>query len=180
MQLFLCPFWPGVVRVLSKGQIDLSENSYYSISILENIIVCRLKNLYSTFFQIFVFKLNLLCWSSRCLYCFWWTAQVFIPLMSFLLYILFSRSFLVFLRYSFKFFYFYLHLFDGVRFKYSQVFVSFLFSECSIFFLSGSSIPTVTCCFHLFFISMAFFSIPNSILISCLYILTASIGVSNS
>ena len=45
-----------------------------------------------------------------------------------------SSSFLVLLRYICCFF-FHLRLFDGVRFQYSQVFISFLFSEHSDFFL---------------------------------------------
>ena len=60
------------------------------------------------------------------------TAQVFIPLMRFLLYILVSISFLVFL---FSFYFLHFCLFDGVRFQFSQVFVSFLSSESSVSFL---------------------------------------------
>ena len=60
-------------------------------------------------------------------------AQVFIPLMRFLQYSLVFRCFLVLLGYSFLNFFFYIHLFDGVRFQYSQV--SFFFSERSDFVL---------------------------------------------
>ena len=63
------------------------------------------------------------------------TAQVFIPLMRFLLKCFVSRSFLVCMKYSFLIFYFHLPLFDGVCFQYSQVYVSFLFFERSDFFL---------------------------------------------
>ena len=54
------------------------------------------------------------------------TAQVFIPLIRFLLHSFVSSSFLVLLRYSFLIFFFHLHLFDGVSFQDAQVFVSFL------------------------------------------------------
>ena len=70
--------------------------------------------------------------------------------------------------------------FDGVPFQYSQVFRSFLFSERSDFSWFGSSIPSVRCRFPLLIISMAYFSMPNSILISWLYFLTNSIRVFNS
>ena len=59
---------------------------------------------------------------------------MFIPLMRFLLSSFVSNSFLVLLRYSF---FFHLCLFDGVCFQYSQEFVSFIFSECSDFFLDS-------------------------------------------
>ena len=67
-----------------------------------------------------------ICWSSLInfkngsLYLTRGTAQLFIPLMIFLPYNLFSSSFLVLLRYLKKFF-FHLHLVDCVRFQYSQV-----------------------------------------------------------
>ena len=67
-------------------------------------------------------------------------------------------------------FFFHLHLFDGIFFQYSQVFVSFLFSKYSDFSLMG--------CLPLLIISITHFSIPNYILISWLYILTAKIRVS--
>ena len=58
------------------------------------------------------------------------TAQVFVPLIRFLQCSLVSRSFRVLQRYSFYLFmyFFHLRLFDGFRFQYPQVFVSFLFS----------------------------------------------------
>ena len=82
------------------------------------------------------------------------TAQVFIPLMRFLLHTLFSSSFSVFLRHCF--FFFHLYLFDGVRFQHSQIFVSLLFSEHSDFSWLGSSIPSVIFRFLLFIISMVY------------------------
>ena len=62
------------------------------------------------------------------------TAKTFIPLMRFLLYSLVSSSFLVLLRYSFLNF-FHLYLFDSICFQYSQIFLSFLFSEHTDLFL---------------------------------------------
>ena len=56
------------------------------------------------------------------------TALVFTPLMRFPRQSLVSRSFLVLLRYFFGFF-FYLRLFDDVRFQYSLLLVIFLFSK---------------------------------------------------
>ena len=53
----------------------------------------------------------------------------------FLLQSLVLRSFLVHLRYSFFNFFFHIHLFDVVRFHYSQVLVSFVFSKSSFSFL---------------------------------------------
>ena len=62
------------------------------------------------------------------------TAQVFIPLIRFLLHSFVSSTFLVLLRYSFFNFFFH-HLFDGVSFQDAQEFVGFLFSVCSILLL---------------------------------------------
>ena len=58
------------------------------------------------------------------------TAQVFIPLMRFLLLSFVSSSFLVLLRYSFWIFFFHFCLFDGVSLQDAQVFVGFVFCEC--------------------------------------------------
>ena len=107
------------------------------------------------------------------------TAQMFILLMRFLLSLV-SRFFFVRLRYSYLILFFHLYLFDGVRFQYSQVLVIFLFSPCSDFSWFGSSIPSVICLFLLLITSVALFSMPNSILISWLYILIVCIRVSNS
>ena len=74
------------------------------------------------------------------------TTQVFIPLMCDLQQNLFSKNFLVHLKYSsilggcfFVFFggvpFFHLCLFHGVSFQYSRVLVCFLFSKRSDFFL---------------------------------------------
>ena len=60
-------------------------------------------------------------------------------------------SFLVLLRYSFFFLFFYLHLLDGVHFQYSQVLVIILFSERSDFFF-----------FFLYFYSFRHLSFPAS------------------
>ena len=59
------------------------------------------------------------------------TAQIFIPLIGFLLDSFVSSSFLVLLRY----FFFHLHLFDAVLFQDAQVFVVFFFSKRSNLFL---------------------------------------------
>ena len=93
-------------------------------------------------------------------------------------------SYVVWFRVVFSFswgilfhFFFRLRMLDGVRFQYSQVFVSFLFSKRSDFSWFGSSISLAICHFLLF---MAHFSMPNSIPISWLYILAASIRVPNA
>ena len=78
------------------------------------------------------------------------------------------------------FFFFHLRFFDGVSFQYFQIFVSFLFSELSDFSSFGSCIRSVICCFPLLPISKAHFTLSNFIPISSLYIVTASIRVSNS
>ena len=98
------------------------------------------------------------------------TAQLFIPLMRVLLCGLVLSSSPELLKKLFH-----LRLFDDVCFQYSQVYVSFLFSEHF-----GSSIPFVICRFPLVIISMTHFSMPNSIPISSLYLLIAFIKVSNS
>ena len=59
------------------------------------------------------------------------TAQVFIPLIKFLLEGFIWSSFLVLLRYYFLNFVFYFYLFDGVSFQDAQIFVCFVFSERS-------------------------------------------------
>ena len=65
------------------------------------------------------------------------------PLIRFLLYSLVLSCFIILLRYSFLNFFFHIHLFDGVAFQYSQVFVRFLFSKHSDFILVWYS-----CSFH--------------------------------
>ena len=99
-----------------------------------------------------------ICWSSSLVHfkngSEYLTAQVFIPLISFLLCSLLSGSFLVLLR-SFC-----------------------VFSPSALIFsLFGSSIPSIVCRFPLFIISMVYFSMPSSIPISWLYILTVCIRV---
>ena len=61
-------------------------------------------------------------------------SPVFITFTRFLQYSFISSSFLVLLRYFLNVS-FHLYLFDGVSFQYSKVFVRFLFTECSNFFL---------------------------------------------
>ena len=78
------------------------------------------------------------------------------------------------------YFFFHLRMFYGVRFQYSQVFVSFLFSDRSDFSWFRCSIPSVMFRLRLFLISMKHFSMLKSIPISWLYILFAFIRISNS
>ena len=103
------------------------------------------------------------------------TAQVFIPLIRFLLLSFVSSSFLVLLRFFLNFF-FHFHLFEGVILQDAQVI------SASVFILSwfGSSILSVSCRLPLFITSIAHFSMPNSIPMSRLYILTVCIRVSSS
>ena len=54
-------------------------------------------------------------------------------------------------------FFFHLHLFDGVHFQFSLVFLSFLFSKHTDFSWFGSSIPFVMCRFPLLIISKGIF-----------------------
>ena len=90
---------------------------------------------------LFVFVLWSICLSSSLVhfkndpeYLTRWIAQVFTPFIRFQQYSFVLSSFLV-LRYCFLNFFFHLHLFDGVSFLYSQVFVRFLFLGRSNFFL---------------------------------------------
>ena len=103
----------------------------------------------------------------------------FFHLMRFLLCILIASSFLIPLKYCFLNF-FHLCMFDGFLFQYSYVFLSFLFSERSDFLLIWYFYSSVNCRFLFFLIRIAHFSMPNSIPLSSLYILTACIRVSNS
>ena len=79
----------------------------------------------------------------------------------------------------FCYFFLQLHLFDGVHFQYSQVFVIlllffFFFLSVLILFELGNFIPSNICLFPLFIICTAQFSMPNSnILIIYIYILFA-------
>ena len=110
----------------------------------------------------------------------WGTALVFIPFIRFLLYSLLSSSFLVLLRYSFFNFSFIstcLMVSASNIPKYSYVSFSL---NVLIFSRFTSSITSVMCRFPLFLISMAHFSIPNSIPVSWVYILTTCIRVSKS
>ena len=108
------------------------------------------------------------------------TAHVFIPLIRFLLLSFVLSSFLVLLRCSFLILSFIstcLMVSASKIPKYLQVSFS-----ASVLILSwfGSFIPSVRCRFPLFITSMAHFSMPNSIPMSWLYILTACIKVSSS
>ena len=108
------------------------------------------------------------------------TAQVFIPLIRFLQYNFVSIIFLVLLKYSFSIFSF---IFPSLMVSSSIIpkylYVSF---SLSVLILSwfGRSIPTIRVRLSLFITSMAYFSMPNSISMSWLYILTVCVRVSNS
>ena len=75
--------------------------------------------------------------------------------------------------------FFNLHMFDGVCFQYSQVFVSVFSTSVLIFSWLGSSIPSDICHLPLFIISLAHFSLPNYIPLYCLFIFTVCISVSH-
>ena len=98
---------------------------------------------------------------------------MFIPLLLSLV----SRN--VRLRYSFLKIFFHLRLFDNVLFQYSQVVV--ISFSLSILILSwfGSSVLPVIYLSPRLIISIEYFSMPNSIPISWLYILIVCIRVSN-
>ena len=104
------------------------------------------------------------------------SAQLFIPLMRFLMYRLVSSSFFVPFRYSF------LKCFPSSPFLWCPL--PLFPSICNFPFLNfswfDSSIPSVMRRFLLLIISMTYFSMPNSIPMSWLLILTACIMVSNS
>ena len=101
------------------------------------------------------------------------TVQVFIPLIKFLQCSLVSRCFLIILRYSFFIFSFisvYLMLSASNIPKYYM----FTFLSVRIFTRFGSSVDFFLCRFPLFIISMAHFSMANSIPIYFQYLLTVS------
>ena len=100
------------------------------------------------------------------------TAQVFIPLIRFLLESLVSSSFLVLLRYSFWILSFISTCLMVSASNISQyLYVSFS-ANVLILFRFGSSIPSVTCRLPFLMTSRAHFSVPNSIPMSWQYILT--------
>ena len=105
----------------------------------------------------------------------WGIAQVFIPFKRFLLDSFVSSSFLVLLRYSFRI----LSFISTCLVVPKYLYVSFSPSVL-ILSWSGCSIPSVICRLPLFITSMSHFSMPNSIPISWMYILTACIRASSS
>ena len=108
------------------------------------------------------------------------TAMVFISLMKFQWYDFVSSSFFfVLLRRYFLTFFFHICLLDGVLFHYSQVLVSFLFSECFDCSKFSCSIPSITYRFAFLSINITHLSMLNSMPISCQYILITCIWVSN-
>ena len=122
-----------------------------------------------------------ICWSSSLVhfkncpeYLTRETVQVFIHMMRFPLSSFIPSSFLVLLRYSFLIFLSSSH----VWWYPLPIFSSILKFLLLWAFWFGNFIPSVICRFPLFIINMAHFSIPNSIPISWLYILTAGIRFS--
>ena len=108
------------------------------------------------------------------------TAQVFIPLIRFLQDCLVSSSFLVLLRYSFFIFSFISScLMVSASKTPKYLYISF---SPNVLILSwfGNSIPSVRCRLLLFITSMAHFSMPNSVPMSRLYILTVVLRFSTS
>ena len=97
------------------------------------------------------------------------TVQVFIPLIKFLLHSFVLSSFLLLLRYSFLIFSF-ISIFFMVLASKMPKYLWVSFSQ-NILILSwfGNSIQSVRCRLPLFIISLAHFSIPNSIPVSRLY-----------
>ena len=85
------------------------------------------------------------------------TAQVFIPLIRFLLLSLVSRSFRVCLRYAFLVFSFISTCLIVICFQYSQVLVIFFFSKCSDSFLVWRFYPFRYFSFSTFYYKHAIF-----------------------
>ena len=110
----------------------------------------------------------------------WRTAQVFIPLIRFRLNSFISSSFLVLLRYSFWICSFISTYLMGSASKMPKYLYICFCPSVLIWSWFGSSIPSVICRLPLFITSMAHFSMPNSIPMSWLYILTACLRVSSS
>ena len=99
------------------------------------------------------------------------TALVFIPFIKFLLFSLFSNSFLVLLRYASLIFTFISTCLIMSASNYPMhLYVSF--SPCDLIFSwFGSSISSVFYRFQFFITSIAYFSIPNSVFMSWLFII---------
>ena len=110
----------------------------------------------------------------------WWTTQLFIFLIRFLLQSLVSRKFLVRLSYSFCYFFFPSRFFYGVCFQYSLELVIFFSQSVLIRSWFANSIPSVFCLFLLLIMNMAHFFLPNSIPLSWLYISIVFIQAPNS
>ena len=107
------------------------------------------------------------------------TVQVFIPLMRFLLYTLLSSSFPILLKYSFWIFSF-ISTSSMVSASNIPKYLHVSFSTSILISSSfGNSIAYIMCRFLLLIVSMTHFSIPNSIPISRLNILTICIRFSN-
>ena len=108
------------------------------------------------------------------------TCQVFIHVMRFLLESFVSTSFLVLLRYSFRIKSFICTCLMVLASKIPKYLKVSFSSSVLILSWFGSSYPSVICRLPLFMTSMAHFSMPNSIPMSWLHILTACMRVSSS
>ena len=106
----------------------------YNLSV--SFLRCKTISIIMTFFcslvYLFMFSVHFKCVPE---YFTTGIAQVFIHSMKFLLSSMISGSFIVLVRYSFIYFLFNLYLFDDIHSQCYVVFVSFLFSERSEFFM---------------------------------------------
>ena len=145
---YFCSLDVWVVPIISSGCNQSSPSFFFmsssSFCISSSMLSSLLLFLSHTFCLYHLLgvrpytSLQVFCWSSSLVhfksdlkYLTTGTAHVFIPLMRFLLCCLVSRIFFVLLRNSFFYFFIHHRLFNGVRFQYPQVFVSFLFSDRS-------------------------------------------------
>ena len=107
------------------------------------------------------------------------TTQVFIPLIRFVLHSFVSSSFLVLLRYSFWILSFISICLVVSASKMPKCFLVSFSPRVLVLSWFDSYIPSFICRLPLFLTSKAHFSMPNSIPMSPLYILTACIRVSS-
>ena len=147
------PFFPSfLIHIVCQSR--LYDVMFYAWSLVSNFLVRLLKFLSGTEYLTKV------------------TAQVFIPLIRFLLDSFVSSSFLVLLKYSFWIFHFISTCF--------MVSASKITPSLLILSWFGSSVPSIRFGLLLLITNMAHFSMPNSILMSWLYIPTVYIRVSCS
>ena len=142
----------------------LSLSFLDTYSLLTSFLWCKTLCIVFSFLVLWSFCLSssLVYIKNGCEYLMIETALVFIPFIKFQLYSFVFSSFLLLRWNSFLIFFFHLHLFDGVCFQFSLVFVGFLFSKHSNFSWFISSIPSIMCHFPCLVIRMKYFSITNS------------------